>query len=100
MSLFGEVQPPRGRGAEGYDVSPFRKYLRPAITALMLVVVLMIFFLTTSPQSRGSAPDMLALRSCFPAASVGPPRFRSRQAGFSIARCAARLSSSQRTYRP
>jgi len=44
MSLFGEVQPPRGRGAEGYDVSPFRKYLRPAITALMLVVVLTIFF--------------------------------------------------------
>lgn len=44
MTIFGEVQPPRGRGSEGFDASPLRRYIRPAVLALASTFVLVIFF--------------------------------------------------------
>jgi len=44
MSIFGEVQPPRGRVSEEFASSAVRRYLRPALLALTAFVGLLVFF--------------------------------------------------------
>jgi regulator of protease activity HflC (stomatin/prohibitin superfamily) len=44
MSIFGEVQTPRGRVPDGLDAGDIRKFLRTGAVAVAIFVVAMIFF--------------------------------------------------------
>lgn len=44
MSIFGEVQTPRGRDPEEIASSVIRKFLRPAVLLVAIVVAMLIFF--------------------------------------------------------
>ena len=44
MSIFGEVQSPRGRVPEGLDPSDLRKFLRTGALVVAVIVAALIFF--------------------------------------------------------
>ena len=44
MSLFGEVEMPRGRTPEGFTGFNLRRYLRPALLAFAAFIAILIFF--------------------------------------------------------
>lgn len=44
MTIFGEIQPPRGRGPEDTTASLIGKFIRPAAILLALLVAVLIFF--------------------------------------------------------
>lgn len=44
MSIFGEVQPPRGRVPEGFGPSDMRKFLRTGAVVVGVIIAALIFF--------------------------------------------------------
>ena len=44
MTIFGEVQPPRGRNSDNFDDNQLRRYIRPLLLSVAAIVGLLIFF--------------------------------------------------------